>query len=127
MVTSQVAEIVKDLPVGQGSNDMTEVLEMLTKMQNEIIRTRQLCNMLKQKAEFQSAEIVKLSGKLDKLTASTPAKSPTSKGKTAGEVAASQALKNFEESRKAKEDAKLAAMADISSISEEFGNIVTQL
>ena len=127
MVTSQVAEIVKDLPVGQGSNDMTEVLEMLTKMQNEIIRTRQLCNMLKQKAEYQSAEIVKLSGKLDKLTASTPAKSPTSKGKTAGEVAASKALKNFEESRKAKEDAKLAAMADISSISEEFGNIVTQL
>ena len=114
MVTSQVAEIVKDLPVGQGSNDMTEVLEMLTKMQNEIIRTRQLCNMLKQKAEFQSAEIVKLSGKLDEMTASKPAKSPTSKKKS-------------EDSRKAKEDAKLAAMADLSSISEEFGNIVTQL
>ena len=127
MVTSQVAEIVKDLPVAQGSNDMTEVLEMLTKMQNEIIRTRQLCNMLKQKADFQSNEIVKLSSKLDKLTDSKPAKSPTSKGKTAGERAASQALKNFEESRKAKEDAKLQAMADLSSISEEFGNIVTQL
>ena len=114
MVTSQVAEIVKDLPVGNVNVDMTEVLEMLTKMQNEIIRTRQLCNMLKQKAEFQSAEIVKLSGKLDKLTASKPAKSPTSKKKS-------------KDSRKAKEDAKLAAMADLSSISEEFGNIVTQL
>ena len=114
MVTSQVAEIVKDLPVGQASVDMTEVLEMLTKMQNEIIRTRQLRNMLKQKADFQSNEIVKLSGKLDKLTASKPAKSSTSKKKS-------------EDSRKAKEDAKLAAMADLSSISEEFGNIVTQL
>ena len=127
MVTSQVAEIVKDLPVGQGSNDMTEVLEMLTKMQNEIIRTRQVCNLLKQKVDFQSNEIVKLSAKLDEMTDSKPAKSPTSKGKTAGERAASQALKNFEESRKAKEDAKLQAMADLSSISEEFGNIVTQL
>jgi hypothetical protein len=93
---------------------MTEVLEMLTKMQNEIIRTRQLCNMLKQKADFQSNEIVKLSSKLDKMTDSKPAKSPTSKKKS-------------EDSRKAKEDAKLAAMADLSSISEEFGNIVTQL
>jgi uncharacterized LabA/DUF88 family protein len=114
MVTSQVAEIVKDLPVAQGSVDMTEVLEMLTKMQNEIIRTRQLCNMLKQKADFQSNEIVKLSSKLDKMTDSKPAKSSTSKKKS-------------EDSRKAKEDAKLAAMADLSSISEEFGNIVTQL
>jgi hypothetical protein len=114
MVTTQVAEIVKDLPVGQGSVDMTEVLEMLTKMQNELIATRQLCNMLKQKADFQSNEIVKLSSKLDKLTDSKPAKSSTSKKKS-------------EDSRKAKEDAKLAAMADLSSISEEFGNIVTQL
>jgi len=110
MVTTQVAEIVKDLPVGQASVDMTEVLEMLTKMQNELIATRQLCNMLKTKADFQSNEIVKLSSKLDKMTA----KSPTSK-------------KKDEDSRKAKEDAKLAAMADLSSISEEFGNIVTQL
>ncbi len=31
MVTSQVAEIVKDLPVGNVNVDMTEVLEMLTK------------------------------------------------------------------------------------------------
>ena len=110
IVASQVTEIVKDLPVGQGSVDMTEVLEMLTKMQNELITTRQLCNMLKTKADFQSNEIVKLSSKLDKMTA----KSPTSK-------------KKDEDSRKAKEDAKLAAMADLSSISEEFGNIVTQL
>jgi hypothetical protein len=116
MVTTQVAEIVKDLPVGQGSVDMTEVLEMLTKiemltkMQNELIATRQLCNMLKQKADFQSNEIVKLSSKLDKMTA----KSPTSK-------------KKDEDSRKAKEDAKLAAMADLSSVSDELANIVTQL
>jgi len=110
MVTTQVAEIVKDLPVGQGSVDMTEVLEMLTKIQNELITTRQLCNMLKQKADFQSNEIVKLSSKLDKMTA----KSPTSKKKS-------------EDSRKAKEDAKLAAMADLSSVSDELANIVTQL
>ena len=110
MVTSQVAEIVKDLPVGQGSVDMTEVLEMLTKIQNELITTRQLCNMLKTKADFQSNEIVKLSSKLDKMTA----KSPTSKKKS-------------EDSRKAKEDAKLAAMADLSSVSDELANIVTQL
>ncbi|MEK9770250.1 MAG: hypothetical protein VW683_15160 [Betaproteobacteria bacterium] len=110
MVTTQVAEIVKDLPVGQGSVDMTEVLEMLTKMQNELIATRQLCNMLKTKADFQSNEIVKLSAKLDKLTA----KSSTSK-------------KKDEDSRKAKEDAKLAAMADLSSVSDELANIVTQL
>jgi hypothetical protein len=110
MVASQVTEIVKDLPVAKGSVDMTEVLEMLTKIQNELITTRQLCNMLKTKADFQSNEIVKLSSKLDKMTA----KSPTSK-------------KKDEDSRKAKEDAKLAAMADLSSISEEFGNIVTQL
>ena len=110
MVTSQVAEIVKDLPVGQGSVDMTEVLEMLTKIQNELITTRQLCNMLKTKADFQSNEIVKLSSKLDKMTA----KSPTSKKKS-------------EDDRKAKEDAKLAAMADLSSVSDELANIVTQL
>jgi len=114
MVASQVTEIVKDLPVARGSVDMTEVLEMLTKMQAELVATRQLCNMLKTKADFQSNEIVKLSSKLDKMTASKPAKSPTSK-------------KKDEDSRKAKEDAKLAAMADLSSISEEFGNIVTQL
>ena len=96
IVASQVTEIVKDLPVGQSSNDMTEVLEMLTKMHNELIATRQLCNMLKQKADFQSNEIVKLSSKLDKMTA----KSSTSKKKS-------------EDSRKAKEDAKLAAMADL--------------
>ena len=110
MVASQVTEIVKDLPVGQGSVDMTEVLEMLTKMQNELIATRQLCNMLKQKADFQSNEIVKLSAKLDKMTA----KSSTSKKKS-------------EDDRKAKEDAKLAAMADLSSVSDELANIVTQL
>jgi len=110
MVTTQVAEIVKDLPVGQGSVDMTEVLEMLTKIQNELITTRQLCNMLKTKADFQSNEIVKLSSKLDKMTA----KSPTSKKKS-------------EDDRKAKEDAKLAAMADLSSVSDELANIVTQL
>ena len=110
IVASQVTEIVKDLPVGQGSVDMTEVLEMLTKMQNELITTRQLCNMLKTKADFQSNEIVKLSSKLDKMTA----KSPTSK-------------KKDEDSRKAKEDAKLAAMADLSSVSDELANIVTQL
>jgi len=110
MVTSQVAEIVKDLPVGNVNVDMTEVLEMLTKMQNEIITVRQVCNSLKTKVDFQSNEIVKLSSKLDKLTA----KSPVSKKKN-------------EDSRKAKEDAKLKAMADLSSISEEFGNIVTQL
>jgi hypothetical protein len=110
IVASQVTEIVKDLPVGQGSVDMTEVLEMLTKIQNELITTRQLCNMLKQKADFQSNEIVKLSSKLDKMTA----KSPTSK-------------KKDEDSRKAKEDAKLAAMADLSSVSDELANIVTQL
>ena len=110
MVTSQVAEIVKDLPVGNVNVDMTEVLEMLTKMQNEIITVRQVCNTLKTKVDFQSNEIVKLSSKLDKLTG----KSSTSKKKN-------------EDSRKAKEDAKLKAMADLSSISEEFGNIVTQL
>ena len=110
MVTTQVAEIVKDLPVAQGSVDMTEVLEMLTKIQNELITTRQLCNMLKTKADFQSNEIVKLSSKLDKMTA----KSPTSKKKS-------------EDDRKAKEDAKLAAMADLSSVSDELANIVTQL
>jgi len=114
MVTSQVAEIVKDLPVGNVNVDMTQVLEMLTKMQNEIIATRQVCNLLKTKVDFQSNEIVKLSSKLDKLTATKPAKSSTSKKKT-------------EDSRKAKEDAKLAAMADLSSISEEFANIVTKL
>ena len=110
MVTSQVAEIVKDLPVGNVSVDMTEVLEMLTKMQNEIITVRQVCNSLKTKVDFQSNEIVKLSSKLDKLTG----KSPVSKKKN-------------EDSRKAKEDAKLKAMADLSSISEEFANIVTKL
>jgi len=110
MVTSQVAEIVKDLPVGNVNVDMTEVLEMLTKMQNEIITVRQVCNTLKTKVDFQSNEIVKLSSKLDKLTA----KSPVSKKKN-------------EDSRKAKEDAKLKAMADLSSISEEFANIVTKL
>tara|TARA_R100001591_G_scaffold2585_1_gene6495 strand:- start:1440 stop:2432 length:993 start_codon:yes stop_codon:yes gene_type:complete len=110
MVTSQVAEIVKDLPVGNVSVDMTEVLEMLTKMQNEIITVRQVCNSLKTKVDFQSNEIVKLSSKLDKLTG----KSSTSKKKN-------------EDSRKAKEDAKLKAMADLSSISEEFANIVTKL
>ena len=110
MVTSQVAEIVKDLPVGNVNVDMTEVLEMLTKMQNEIITVRQVCNSLKTKVDFQSNEIVKLSSKLDKLTG----KSPVSKKKN-------------EDSRKAKEDAKLKAMADLSSISEEFANIVTKL
>ena len=110
MVTSQVAEIVKDLPVGNVNVDMTEVLEMLTKMQNEIITVRQVCNTLKTKVDFQSNEIVKLSSKLDKLTG----KSPVSKKKN-------------EDSRKAKEDAKLKAMADLSSISEEFANIVTKL
>ena len=110
MVTSQVAEIVKDLPVGNVNVDMTEVLEMLTKMQNEIITVRQVCNSLKTKVDFQSNEIVKLSSKLDKLTG----KSSTSKKKN-------------EDSRKAKEDAKLKAMADLSSISEEFANIVTKL
>ena len=114
MVTSQVAEIVKDLPVGNVNVDMTEVLEMLTKMQNEIIVTRQVCNALKTKVDFQSNEIVKLSSKLDKLVPSKPAKSPVSKKKS-------------EDSRKAKEDAKLKAMADLSSISEEFANIVTKL
>lgn len=114
MVTAQVAEIVKDLPVGQGSVDMTEVLEMLTKMQAELVATRQLCNMLKAKAEFQSNEIVKLSSKLDKLTAAKPAKPAESKAKSS-------------DSRKAKEDAKLAAMADLSGISEEMANIVTSL
>ena len=110
MVTSQVAEIVKDLPVGNVNVDMTQVLEMLTKMQNEIITVRQVCNTLKTKVDFQSNEIVKLSSKLDKLTA----KSPVSKKKN-------------EDSRKAKEYAKLKAMADLSSISEEFANIVTKL
>jgi len=114
MVTAQVAEIVKDFPAGQGSVDMTEVLEMLTKMQAELVATRQLCNMLKSKAEFQSNEIVKLSSKLDKLTAAKPAKPAESKAKSS-------------DSRKAKEDAKLAAMADLSGISEEMANIVTQL
>ena len=114
MVTSQVAEIVKDLPTGNVNIDQTQVLEMLTKMQNEIITVRQVCNLLKTKVDFQSNEIVKLSSKLDKLTATKPAKSSTSKKKT-------------EDSRKAKEDAKLAAMADLSSISEEFANIVTKL
>jgi hypothetical protein len=55
------------------------------------------------------------------------AKSPTSKKKTGGEKAAAKALENIEDSRKAKEDAKLKAMADLSSISEEFANIVTKL
>ena len=114
MVTSQVAEIIKDLPTGNVNVDQTQVLEMLTKMQNEIITVRQVCNLLKTKVDFQSNEIVKLSSKLDKLTATKPAKSSTSKKKT-------------EDSRKAKEDAKLAAMADLSSISEEFANIVTKL
>ena len=102
------------MPVGNVNVDMTEVLEMLTKMQNEIIATRQVCNLLKTKVDFQSNEIVKLSSKLDKLTATKPAKSATSKKKN-------------EDSRKAKEDAKLKAMADLSSISEEFANIVTKL
>ena len=93
MVTAQVAEIVKDLPVAAAPVDLTEVLEMLTKMQ---------------------AEIASVSAKLDKLTASKPAKSPTSKKKS-------------EDSRKAKEDAKLKAMADLSSVSDELANIVTQL
>ena len=93
MVTAQVAEIVKDLPVAAAPVDLTEVLEMLTKMQ---------------------AEIASVSAKLDKLTASKPAKSPTSK-------------KKDEDSRKAKEDAKLLAMADLSNVSEEMANIVTQL
>ena len=93
MVTAQVAEIVKDLPVAAAPVDLTEVLEMLTKMQ---------------------AEIASVSAKLDKLTASKPAKSPTSKKKS-------------EDSRKAKEDAKLAAMADLSNVSDELANIVTQL
>jgi len=114
IVATQVAEIVKALPAGETSNDQSEVLEMLTKMQNEIIRTRQLCNLLKDKVDFQSAEIVKLSSKLDKLTAAKPAKPAESKAKSS-------------DSRKAKEDAKLAAMADLSGISEEMANIVTQL
>ena len=109
MVTSQVAEIVKDLPVGNVNVDMTQVLEMLTKMQNEIIVTRQVCNSLKTKVDFQTNEIVKLSKQLE-----GKAKSPVSKKKN-------------EDSRKAKEDAKLKAMADLSSISEEFANIVTKL
>ena len=109
MVTSQVAEIVKDLPVGNVNVDMTEVLEMLTKMQNEIITVRQVCNSLKTKVDFQTNEIVKLSKQLE-----GKAKSPVSKKKS-------------EDSRKAKEDAKLKAMADLSSISEEFANIVTKL
>ena len=109
MVTSQVAEIVKDLPVGNVNVDMTEVLEMLTKMQNEIITVRQVCNALKTKVDFQTNEIVKLSKQLE-----GKAKSPVSKKKN-------------EDSRKAKEDAKLKAMADLSSISEEFANIVTKL
>jgi hypothetical protein len=72
--------------------------------------------MLKQKAEFQSAEIVKLSGKLDKMTSKSQ-KSNDSK----------HLMVTDDDVKKAKEDAKLAAMADLSSISEEFGNIVTQL
>ena len=110
MVTSQVAEIVKDLPTGNVNVDQTQVLEMLTKMQNEIITVRQVCNSLKTKVDFQSNEIVKLSSKLDKLTA----KSPVSKKKN-------------EDSRKAKEDAKLKAMADISNVSDDLANIITQL
>ena len=117
IVATQVAEIVKALPAGETSNDQSEVLEMLTKMQNEIIRTRQLCNLLKDKVNFQSAEIVKLSGKLDQMMASEPAKPAKS----------SDSKEKSNDDRKAKEDAKLAAMADLTSISEEFGNIVTQL
>ena len=120
MVTAQVAEIVKDLPVGKASVDMTEVLEMLTKLQSELVATRQLCNLLKQKADFQSAEIVKLSGKLDKLTdgrSVEPKKAKDSK----------HLIVTDDDLKKAKEDAKLAAMADISSISDEFANIVTKL
>tara|TARA_R110000772_G_scaffold57952_3_gene131167 strand:- start:2029 stop:3138 length:1110 start_codon:yes stop_codon:yes gene_type:complete len=120
MVTAQVAEIVKDLPVGKATVDMTEVLEMLTIIQNELLATRQLCNLLKQKADFQSAEIVKLSSKLDKPQASKPVKSQKAKDSKHLTV-------TNEDLQKAKEDAKLAAMADISSISEEFANIVTKL
>jgi len=116
MVTSQVAEIVKDLPVGNVNVDMTQVLEMLTKMQNEIIVTRQVCNSLKTKVDFQSNEIVKLSSKLDKLTSKSQ-KSNDSK----------HLMVSDDDLKKAKEDAKLAAMADLSSVSDEFANIVTKL
>ncbi len=64
---------------------------------------------MKTKVDFQTNEIVKLSKQLE-----GKAKSPVSKKKN-------------EDSRKAKEDAKLKAMADLSSISEEFANIVTKL
>ncbi len=55
-----------------------------------------------------------LISKVDALTVTQPAKPLTGKAKQS-------------DSEKAKEDAKIAALADISSISEEFGVIVTSL
>lgn len=95
LVASQVTEITADL---------TGKVESLTSLVKSLI----------DKVNFQSNEIVKLSAKLDKLTAAEPAKPAESKAKSS-------------DSRKAKENAKLAAMADLSEISEEMANIVTSL
>lgn len=91
-----------------------QVAEMTADLTNQIYSLTSLVKSLIDKVNFQSNEIVKLSSKLDKLTAAEPAK-------------AAESQKKDSDSRKAKEDAKLAAMADLSEISEEMANIVTQL
>ena len=92
----------------------SQVTEIAADLTNQIYSLTSLVKSLIDKVNFQSNEIVKLSAKLDKPAPSQPAKVAESKEKPS-------------DSRKAKEDAKLAAMADLSEISEEMANIVTQL
>jgi hypothetical protein len=94
----------------------TQVAEITKDFKGEIAGLTALVKTLIDKVNFQSREIVSLSSKLDAL-ASKPAESQ----------AKPEAVKKAKDSRKAKEDAKLAAMADLSEISEEMANIVTTL
>lgn len=93
------------------ASQVTEIKEDLTR---QIYELTGLVKSLIDKVNFQSNEIVKLSAKLDKPVVAEAAKPAESKAKSS-------------DSRKAKEDAKLAAMADLSEISEEMANIVTSL
>ncbi len=94
----------------------SQVTETVADLKKDIYDLTALVKTLIDKVNFQSGEIVSLSSKLDAL-ASKPAESQ----------AKPEAVKKAKDSRKAKEDAKLAAMADLSEISEEMANIVTTL
>jgi len=122
-VLQTAADKSQRVPTARKSVKSQEILAMkadFDAMKQEVTELREMIEEILNVSKGNSKLLKSL-----KYAAKARSEKKTKKATQVGEIV--KKMKMPADAKKAKEDAKLAAMADLSNVSEEFGNIVTQL